>query len=198
MRDVFIEEVVENSKFNSEKVKYNVMSVLAIIFLFALITWALSFVIFFPTMLGESFVVKLILNIFLGSLFGVGTWLFFKFRNRFCIEYDYTLVDDSLRIDKVVKRVKRFKVNDFSIKNIDKIGKFGSKTYENFASNQDLDIEFCSPNDMPSDETDFYYLVANTSKGRFVYVLECRISFITTIIKGCRRDVLEADFKWFI
>ena len=119
----------------------------------------------------------------------------FKFRKNFCIEYDYTLVNDSVRIDKINKKVVRTPIIDFITLDIEKIGKFGSKTYEGYSELDSVNIIFCSPNEMPAVGKDFFYIVANTQGEKKMFVLETTETFISGILSNCKKGVLEADYK---
>ncbi len=195
MRDIFAEEVVRNEKYKSEKVKYNIMTFLGVICLLLFFVWIINFIVNFVALLGDNFIINLILNILPGAALLGAFILFFKFRNKFCIEYDYTLVDDSLRIDQVVKSVKRFKMIDVSTKDITRIGKFGSDTYNSLVENSVFDINLYSPNESPLDDKDFFYISCYIQGAQKILVLETTEEFVSLILKNCKRGVLEADYK---
>ena len=195
MKDIFYEEVVVNSNYKRERLIHDVLTVLGILSVFLIFCWIIIFFFLIFTMIGSNFLANLIVFTLPAIILCFSAWLFFKARNKYCVEFDYTLVSDSFRIDKVIRCARRFKLFDLYVPDVEKIGKFGSDTCNRYLSNQSIECEYCTSNDSPEETKDFYYVVCPFQGKNTLFVLECSEQFIINLNRGCKRGVLEADYK---
>ena len=195
MREIFLEEVASNNNYSKEKFEYNLFTILSLVSAVLLGVWVFLSIFYLLALIKGNAIIKAIIIVLPIILFLTFAIIFRKIRYNFCVEYDYTLVDDSIRVDKVIKGVKRFPVVDFSSSDIEKIGKFGSDTYLQYFGRPEIVVNFLSANDNPSIDKDFYYIVVNLNAEKLIFVFECTKNFIANILRSTRISVLESDFQ---
>lgn len=118
-----------------------------------------------------------------------------KFKNKFYVEYDYTFVSGDLRFSKVIKNVKRRFLFSFDAKTIEKLGFYGSVTYEKYEKMPGIVKHVLSSNIQAADNKDFYYIVANTTNGKILLVLECTENLIVNIVKFANKGIFDDQFN---
>ncbi len=194
MREEIYEEcsIVQNPKIAS--LKYSIISILGIISFVVAGLMAIIFFMLYDYNKG-SFLFNIIMTIVPVALFIAVGILLTKFKKRFYVDYDYILVSGSIRFSKVIKNKKRIFISIFDCKNIDCIGKFGSRTFLKYVQMQDIKKVVLSSNEIPTPGTDFFYLIVTVNSVRTLYVLECSEKFIQVILQYSRRGILEEDYK---
>ncbi|HCH74169.1 MAG TPA: hypothetical protein DEV87_03185 [Clostridiales bacterium] len=190
MQEVFYEESAKCGKVKSGKTKYYILLTLGALSFAAGILWFL--IALFNTEFGKgSIILNILFLIFPTALFIGFTVVALKFKNNFCIDYDYTFITGSVKIAKVVKDVKRYPVISFETGEIEKLGKVGSDTYERYASSPDLDKIVVTSNEYPEDGKDFYYIVVNTGGSKKLLFAECTKDFIKLLLRYSSKTVLD-------
>ncbi len=194
MQDVLYEETSVCERSKAKIAKFKTMNTLSIVFLVLTIVWLIFAVSFFP--INEDNVIVSIIIILLPSvLCFVAFYLMLRFRNNIIIDYDYSIVGDSIRISKVNKDSKRVHLVNFTTYSIECIGKVGSYTYEKY-SNQANTVKYIfTENDQPSEGKGFYYIVASVESEKKLMVLECTERILSNILKTAKSTVLERDYK---
>ena len=132
MKEIFYEEssVVQNVK--SANVKYNIFRTISIVSYVLMTLWIL--IIFFTLNLKANWILNLIFYLIPLILFFLSGFLFGRFKNKSYMDYDYTFVTGSIRVAKVIKNIKRKFIIKFDAKDIEKIGKYDSGTYQKYLS----------------------------------------------------------------
>lgn len=196
MREEIYEEcsIIQNPKVAS--LKYSIISILGIISFTVAGFMAIIFFMLYDYNKG-SLILNLLMTLLPVALFITVGVLLTKFKKRFYVDYDYILVSGSIRFSKVIKNKKRIFISIFDCKNIDCIGKFGSRTFLKYVQMQDIKKLVLSSNEIPTPGTDFFYLVVSANSVRTLYILECSEKFIKAILQYSRRGVLEEDYKWY-
>lgn len=191
MQEIFYEESSKIPNEKSEKFKYNLLLTVSILnFLGCFVWFFVCFYIYDVTV--SSILVNIIIMVIPFLIFLTVGFLCFKFKNNYYIQYDYTFVSGSIRIDKVIKNVKRIQLYDFEYNQIDLIGRFASDTYFQVSSDPHANVEILT-SDMQS--VDLFYIVVTISGEKNILTLQCSKQFITHIVKFTGRTVLEKDFK---
>ena len=114
-----------------------------------------------------------------------------KFKDKFYVDYDYTIISGSIRFSKVIKEIKRKHIVSFEASEIEKIGKYGSELFEKYSRMPDVKTVILTSNITPEEKKEFYYLVVNKDGEKKMYVLECTETFIVNILKFAKRTVLD-------
>ena len=197
MKEFFYEESARIQNEKSASVKYYVFKTLSIIF-FVLAGFYL-FIFFNFTPIDEAFTQNLLLNIVFivvpFALLIVSGVVFWRFKNKFYIDYDYTFVSGSIRVAKVIKNFKRKLVFNFDTSAIEKMGKYGSEAYNQYEKSPGIKKHFLTLNYTAGEGKEFYYLVVNVDDNKNLLVLECTELFMATILKFSNKTILEKDFK---
>ncbi len=194
MMELFYEEsaVVNNEK--SASTKYNVFKIISIISYVLCALWFMLVFIAFDwgsgnTILNIVFVLVPLLMFFVSGL------IFSKFKNKMYVDYDYTLVSGSIRVSKVIKNIKRKFVVKFDASNIEKIGTYGSGTFEKYDKMPGTTKLTLTSNYTATDNKKFYYIVAVINGDRTLMIFECTELFIVNILKFSNKMVLEEEFS---
>ncbi len=181
--DVFYEEssIVTNAK--KEKRKYNILNVIANIFLGLLI---------FDVILTLS-ILPWVLGLFFGVWFLV-TWLVLrKFRARYNVNYDYTFVSGELRIARVFNVNKRKLLVRINAEDIVQLGDVDNTAFEGLRADPNTKMVVCTSNDIAS-EGKFFMYILSVADGKKLYVLECRETLLMHMLRFVKRTVLESDY----
>ncbi|MBO4251522.1 MAG: hypothetical protein J5911_02540 [Clostridia bacterium] len=192
MQEVFYEEsaILENRK--PEIRKYNMFNVFSFVSLTLGLLWCVMAVYFY------QFKGDILLNIVALALplsgFIVSGIVFGRFKNRFCIDYDYTFITGSVRFSKVIKNVKRQKVLEFDTQSIEVIGRYDSEKYKRFKTMPGIKKLILTSNLEPQEGKDLYYLVVATSGQKYLLILECTETFISHLIRFSSRTAPEDGF----
>lgn len=191
MQEIFYEETSKIINEKSEKLKYNLLFSMGIVcFVCCFIWFFVCFYIYDITV--ATLVVNIIIMVIPFIIFFISGILCLKFRNNFFIQYDYTFVSGSIRIDKVIKNVKRVPLYNFEYNQIDLVGRFASDTYFQVSSDPNINNELLTAD---TESINLFYLLVTISGEKNILVMQCSEQFISYIIKFTGRKVLEKDFK---
>lgn len=194
MQEIFYEEV---SMLNREKAglrKYRLLKIFSIASYVMAVLFVLMFYFFYDL---ENFnflaftlsvLLPFVLFIFCGIALG-------RIKNNMFVDYDYTFVTGSVRVSKVIRRIKRKNVLKFETTEIEQLGKYGSETYEKLEKTPGMKKMILTSNQTPSDGNDFYYLQVNAEGSHKLLVFDCSEKFMATILRYSNRNILEKDFK---
>ena len=175
MQEVFYEE---SSLLNKEKAalgKYRLLKTFSII---SYVLAGLVVLMFFYFYNLENFSV---LVFAISVLLPIALFLFFgimlgRMKNSMYVDYDYTYVSGSIRISKIIRKIKRKNILKFEAGDIVQMGKYGS-------------------NQTPSDGCDFFYLQVNTEGSNKLLIFDCSEKFMATILRYSNKTILEKDYK---
>ena len=200
MQEVFYEECALVQDAQGSKRKYNLFNTISIIFYVLAGLWTVSFIFLYIIDVNNplfDFIVYIIPTaIFIVTAISIGI-----FKNRFYLDYDYTFISGDIRVAKVIKNIKRKFLISFDASTIEKIGLYGSKTFYHFSDMEGVNLQVFTQNDMPAENKDFYYIVANANGQKQLMVFECTELFIRHILKFSKKSVLDEELtgrKWFI
>lgn len=191
MQEIFYEESAKIQDEGSAKRKYYVAKTLMIISYVLAVIWGLfcfMFIIDVNHILSSLIFTLVPLALFIASGVILG-----KFKDKFYVDYDYTFVSGSLRFSRVIKNIKRIHIMNFNTSDIEKIGLYGSESYERYELMPDVKKKILTSNDSPEDNKDFYYFAVNTAGEKYLLILECSELFIVNVLKFTNRTVLDQD-----
>ena len=193
MNDFFYEESAVTKNKQSEKNKYKLYSILQIFCLSLAIIWLI--VVYSSFDFGGN-VVALLITLFAPTIILVA--LFFainKLKKRVCVDFDYTIVSDSIRFSRVINDLKRIHLYSFSAQNISVIGNFNSNNYLKHINTPNVKVEYITSNVSPEENKHFYYLKVNDPNlnGK-ILVIECTPTFIKYLSKVVKKTVFEEGF----
>ena len=193
MQEIFYEESVLTQNTGSAKTKYYIIKTWSVISYVIAALWGIIMLFTFP--FGEG-------NIWLNILFVLIPFALFlasgivagKFKDRFYVDYDYTFVSGSIRFSKVINNVKRRNILIFEVQAIEKIGRYGSATYERYSVMPDKKKMILTSNETPVEGKDFYYMAVNTGGQRYLLLIECTETFLHNILRFSNRTVFDDEF----
>ena len=193
MQELFYEESAKIQDEKSATVKYNIFKTLSIISYVLMVVWIiLAFNAYILTGLWyiDLLFIAIPLIMFLVSGIFLG-----RAKNRFYVDYDYTFVTGSIRIAKVIKNLKRKFVIKFDTSSIEKLGKYGSESYEKYSLMPGITKLILTSNVNPAEDKDFYYIVVNSDGDKKLLIMECTQIFIINVIKFSNKPFLDDEFK---
>lgn len=194
MREVFYEECAKVKDEAKARRKYVLLKSVSIVFYVLAALWTI--LVFYAYDFGGEgslvfkilfVVIPLVYFIFSGIIFG-------KFKNGARVDYDYTIVSGTVRFSKVMNDVKRKHIASFDCSAIERIGKYGSDTFSRYSAMPNKKLDVLTSNFKTADAGSLYYIVANVSGVKYVFVLECTERFISNILAFVNRTVIEEGF----
>lgn len=209
--DVIYEESAVNQKATKDAKKYAVLNILSWIFIivgifFLMFTISNAMTAFMSMKPNAEISAEMIATakgqaraaMFLFGFFAVdfiGLWvLFFLWKRRVNISFDYTFVSGELRIAKVFNINRRKFLYRIESEEIQQLGDVESESYERLSSSPDTKEYLLTPNYEPSDGKFFMYLMTASSTGKQLYILECREDLLVNLLKFVRRGTLASDY----
>lgn len=193
MKEIFYEEssIIQNEK--AANTKYYIFKTLSILSYVFMTIWLLMVFIAFD--LSGNIVLNIIFIAVPFILLLVSGILFGRFKNKFYIDYDYTFVTGSIRVARVIKNIKRKFMIKFEASSIEKIGKYGSNTYNKYEIMPGVTKMIFTSNYAATEGKDFYYIVTNVDGDKKLMIFECTELFIVNILKFSNKTVLEEEFS---
>ena len=194
MQEVFYEET---SLLNKEKTalgKYRLLNIFSIASYVMAGIVALMFFYFYDIenfnllVFAVSALLPFALFLFFGIMLG-------RIKNTMFVDYDYTYVSGSIRISKVIRRIKRKNILKFETSDIVQRGKYGSETYLKIEKMPGVKKMILTGNQTPSEGNDFFYLQVNTEGVNKLLVFDCSEKFMATILRYSNKTILEKDYK---
>lgn len=117
----------------------------------------------------------------------------FRRRNKYAIDYDYYVISGTIRVSKVIAQTKREHIYSFDYREIEKIGRVNSNTYNEYIGRGLLVSYLTSNEEMVTEGKALNYIVASVLGEKKILVFECTDQFIKTILKFTGRMVLEKE-----
>ena len=119
--------------------------------------------------------------------------IFWRFKLRYNVSYDYVFVEDELRVSKVFNGRKRKFLHNLKTDSMLKIGYCSRPSFESTIRGYDKKkgVKLLTPNDEPADDKDFIYIVYSTSIEKTVYVIECRQTMLEYLVRVAGRNKFE-------
>lgn len=197
MKDKIIEETAVCANYKGENFKYNLITFFSFLSLALVLIW---FLVCYSSLYYEEggFFGALIVTLLPSILFLIIGILLFRFRDKFCADYDYAIVSGSVRVSKIVKGIKRYPLITFESNSITKIGIAESQSFLKICSDKSIKVLYASSNSTPTQDKDFYYIVTVSNGIKYVVVMECTKKFINHILAYCNKGVKDSELKWFI
>ncbi len=127
------------------------------------------------------------------ALVGGGV-LFWFIKRRFNVSYDYTFVEDELRVTKVYNGKSRKYLTTITADNILKIGWADKPSFADTVRGvQGQKAKYLTPNKMPAEEKEFIYLLVSGPLQKVLYVIECRRDLLEYLVKAAGVRKLERE-----
>ncbi len=193
MIEIFYEESANIVNYNSAAKKYSLFKAISVFFFVLLAVWIYIFLFHLKILQGNVFL-NIVVSLIPASFFFAVAIVFGKIKNKFCIDYDYTFISGEVRIDKVTKQIKRKQILTFSTKEIEKLGKFGSASFNSYLENKTVSKQVFTSNISPAEGKAFYYMVINRVQKKLL-IFECSEVFIMNILKFSSPTILEREFR---
>lgn len=192
MQDIFYEESSKTREERSAKTKYYIFKTLSIISYVFFGIW-LFLVVMLYQFKGSAgqIILGLLFALLPAAMFLASGILLGKFKDKFYVDYDYTLISGTIRFSKVIKEIKRKHIVSFETSELEKIGKYGSELYEKYSLMPDVKTVILTSNVTPDENKDFYYMVVNKDGEKKMYVIECTETFIVNVLKFSKRTVVD-------
>lgn len=202
--DTYYEESAISTRSQTEAKLYTLFLVMAVAFFVVagfILTFAFTYV---PLVLQETVDEAGAVNtparvysfltyfgpIVLIALAGLAFWLI---KNRFNVSYDYTFVEDELRVSRVYNGKRRKFLKGFKTDQMLKLGKCENDSFERTCAGLDKkSVRFLTPNRNPGAGKDFYYFLYSSSLEKAVYILESRVDLIEILVRTAGRNKWEA------
>lgn len=187
--DVFYEESAIAQNSDKKLKKYNILSVISIVFLVLGILW-------------------IIIGFYTVDITSIGNWIFWGmiciwlfsvwfllrlWKMRINVSYDYCFVSGELRISKVININKRKLVARIDSEDMIQLGDIDNPSFDRFKSDPNTKTVICTSNDQAAEGKFFMYVLADYN-GKKLFVLECREVLLMHILKFTKRNKLESDY----
>ncbi len=210
MMDVFYEESATNQNAKKGEKTYKVLHWLNLIFIWlGIIVTIIAFMCFplkpkegnydsqeiFEQAMINYYAALYFFLILVGILlffYAIGI-IFFWFKRKVNISYDYIFVSGDLRIAKIFNINKRKFLITIHCDDILQIGDVENSSYDRLAASPDVKTTYLTQNETPSEGKFFMYILVGNG-GKALYVLECREELLMNIMKFTRRSALESDY----
>ena len=128
-------------------------------------------------------------------LLGIALSVFFLlFKRRYNVSFDYTFVEDELRISKVFNGKKRKYLRTLKA---DQMLKIGSCAKESFVRTQagmgKKQILRMTPNEEPAEGKEFFYILYSSSIEKVLVIIEARREILEYLVRAAGRTKYEAN-----
>lgn len=108
-----------------------------------------------------------------------------RVKRRFNVSYDYTFVEDELRVTKVFNGRRRKHLLTIQADRILKIGYCENQSYyDTLAGMAGKKPKFLTPNRTPSEEKKFVYILVSSSIEKSLNVIECRTTLLEYLVRA--------------
>ncbi|PWM70894.1 MAG: hypothetical protein DBX59_10020 [Bacillota bacterium] len=194
MQEIFYEE---SSLLNKEKaglMKYRLLKIFSVV---SYVMAGLFVVLFFNfyDLSNFNFLIFLLTALLPLAMFVAFGVILGRVKNNMFVDYDYTFVTGSVRVSKVIRRIKRKNVMKFETSDILQMGKYGSESYEKLEKTPAMKRVILTSNQSPTEGNNFYYLHVATEGTNKLLVFDCSEKFMATILRYSNKNILEKDYK---
>ena len=197
MKEAFYEESAVCIKSKREGMIYKIFHIASIVmFVLAGIWLSFSFTFILDNLSagasGMALVIVLI-EWFLFPLCSIAAGIALLFLKRhFNVSYDYTFVEDELRVTKVYNGKRRKYLTTLKAEQMLKIGWCDKDSFERTKQGAGKP-KLLTSNKEPMEEKEFIYILYSSSIAKTLYVLECRQLLLEYIVRAAGRNKLERD-----
>ena len=192
MQELFYEECAQVQNAQSSTKKYNLLKAISIFFYVLTGLWTFAFIYLYIIDINNP-LFDILVYLIPTALFLSTAILFGICKNRFYLDYDYTFVSGNIRVSKVIKNIKRRFIISFDTDCIEKIGLYGSATFFKYNDLAGINKQIFTQNDFPSENKDFYYIVANVNGQKQLMIFECTETFVRNVIKFSKKTVIDEE-----
>lgn len=198
-RDVLYEESATCNAEGQEKKMYMFFLVLSVIAFSIAGIWILYSVMAIQSYLfGQNYtafgkIFGVVRQIAVAALLlGLGV-LFWFIKKRFNRSFDYTFVEDELRVTKVFNGRSRKYLMTVKADQILKIGWCDKRSFEDTQRGLRYKPVRLTPNKTPAEEKEMIYVLVSGTLGNKLYVLECRRELLELIVRAASVTKLERE-----
>ncbi len=197
-RNTLYEESAISNIEEKERKFYNFFHILSIIcFVIAAILAFFSVMVIQSYLYGEYETAQKVVGIASQVFFillMIGAALIFLFiKKKFNRSYDYSFVEDELRITQVFNGKSRKFLTTVRADQILKIGWYGKPSYENTVRGLKKKPVWLTPNKSPADGKEFIYVFTSGTLGNTLYILECRRELLECLVRAAGVTKLERE-----
>ncbi len=193
MQELFCEEstgLIEEGKLRR---RFKLLKYLSYFFFVLAFLWVVFLFFWDVKDFQQNLLISLLIFFIPFLLFLISGIILFRKKDGVCVTFDYTFVSGDIIFSKVSMNVKRFKVASFDTKQIIRIGKYESQTFNNYYLSPDIKTVVLTKNNEPMEGKGFYYILANLTEGKKLFILECTENFIKNVVIIAGRKVLESN-----
>ena len=187
MREFYYTETSVCKNRKSEKAKYTIL------FIFSIFSWilaVLSLIALFGFPINQNnILVSVLVYVVLIAMFVASAIILGRLKYRFCLDFDYILVNGSVRIYSISNNVKNKKLAEFETSDIVKIGKTDDDECYRFCETPGVD-EVVATSNFKKDSV-AYYIFAAFDGQKKVFILDCTADFIKSLRIYARPDVFS-------
>ena len=200
MLEMLYEESATSTRAGAERRFYTVFLVFSILFFVVA-----GIIAFFSTSMIPSILESDVFTT-LEKVFDILTWivpillligagiLFWFIKRRFNVSFDYSFVEDELRVTKVYNGKSRRYVTTITADNILKIGWVEKPSFvDTLRGVQGQKAKYLTPNKSPAEEKEFIYLLVSGPLQKTLYVIECRRELLEYLVKAAGVRKLERE-----
>lgn len=203
-QELYYEESVSSARGASEAKLYTIFKIFAILF-FVVVAMGAFFAFRASTTLielsrnpetGEVYTLARvfgfvtyfgILALFLGA--GIACWFL---KNRFNVGYDYTFVEDELRISKIYNGKRRKYLKSFQCDRMLKLGRCDTEGYRRTEAGLDRkSIRFYTPNREAAEGKEFFYFLYSSSLEKTLNIIEAKQEMAEYLVRAAGRNKWE-------
>lgn len=121
-------------------------------------------------------------------------FLFFRFRRRFNVSYDYLFVEDELRVTKVFNGKRRKHLITMKAESVLQIGYYEKPSFDRLAAGLNgKKPTFLTSNREPMEGKEFIYILYSGSGMKTLYVIECRQMMLEYLVRAVGRTKFERE-----
>ena len=142
--------------------------------------------------LGRVFNILFTLSFFfIGVLIAV---LLLLYKRRYNVSFDYTFVEDELRISKVFNGKKRKFLKMLKADQMLKIGSCAKESFERTrAGMSKKQIYYMTPNDEPAEGKEFFYILSSTTMEKILVIIEARREILEYLVRAAGRSKYDPN-----
>lgn len=131
--------------------------------------------------------------LFLLGLVAISAAIFYFIRRKLLLYFDYTYISGELRIIRVINGKTRRKFLIVQCKDIYRLGKVGSATFEKLRATPGIKLKKATPNGLDA-QNQLYYLAAKCAGENVLIILECEEELLSYIVSYSGRSIIEEDY----
>ena len=186
MRDFRYEETSVCKNSRGEKIKYGIMFFLSV-FSWIIVLFLILGILYFP-IIKDNVLASVVVYLVMIMFFVASAIVLGRFKYRFNVDYDYTIITGSVRINKVMNNVKNKEIAEFDPADIIKVGKTDDQNFLRISESPDVEELIATSNLKLIDFAYYIYVVINSRKT--LVILDCTERFIANLAPFVKHDVI--------